>query len=1244
MDHEPVTGSRSPNPDDRNGITDASTHLDNEPSANVARGKQQQSLNGEANRAEDGVPKPFSPEHDKGDSEAETVVLSGKEVRSGHKITKAIKLEEAVSGSEAEHLHARGQDDCKSNDLVIPGSRRPSLKRKRGTEEPKTYQGFAGHDSSALSSTASSPPPRVRSPKSSEPRSDGSRSSPPIDDGSKQNGKLRKLRGPYRKKSSHNKQNKPTETKDGRERRETRSATHYDEHSHRSESPPSRRKGRARSIQSSLPQGVTKRRKPPPLYVERRRKESEDVNLDSDDSSSVHSHHRFQKLNYMDGHAMSPAKVSHKKNRDRNGRTLLARACTQGYEEAERWVRERPQDINTPDNAGNTPLQIASLAGQDEVVELLLDAGCDATCKNIDLDTPLIDAVENSHLQVVKLLLKAGVDPRQRNAKGQEPLELVNMDDEDGENIRIALLQARRDSDATRRQSEDHRQHSARDLDTPPDHTSGASPTESHRSPPPVDNGGRRRTARSVPTKDALLWVNPTPQRLREEAGRGNIELVDHILRMRPEADIQSVLAAVKGGHTDVLEFMIAFGSPDPDPEPLRSADHKADFSTPMLAAIGRGNLDIIQLLLDQPGFDPTRRMFKNLTYPELAKERQGLDSETEYKMLQKAFDDHLKKDGRRSNTTSPRKVRAKRAAPTRDSPEPSTSPHEARKVRKPNPPVEEQPEKDVKYRTSHQDTTLRSRDGDRAASIAEPQRELALLGPPKSRTTDGHHGSDAGLTGVAHKESLKPRRKLMSGNDLKTDQEAKQKAKPVVELSPSSTKDPPKPRSRQSFSTHDRPRTKPEESVLFATKAKKASSEEPACTKQDSGKKRLRVSVSPQASRSDSVDIVKKKKRLRLDSQGKAINQDFEHPAPVPPAMVANMVVASPTAVTSPIQGAAPVAFMGAPTASPVTTSSAEAQNGSTVISPAKSLEQAVRQSPERNDTEAQAAYENSQSKVETGIEAESRRIKIERDQEQETERERQAMLEREAAEHRALMDREAEVARLDAQRQAEEAERQAQLDREAEEARIAKIKRDEELQRRRIEDERQRKEEQERRRRDREERESLRRMRQQQEEERSRRENLPNGLRRAVEIGPERAKDRKEITKWLPLRTVTAEDLGSNYEGQVAGEQWVANIQAAPILANPDLELSQCKPTHALLLLIFAESLVRYCLDSSVCHSKPRRLTLAPTSQPNVCRCSFLFPQLDRRCQARRRDQTQVPRSKGFLDQAFRLYGHRT
>ncbi|MCJ1451711.1 Set3 complex subunit with deacetylase activity, meiotic-specific repressor of sporulation proteins [Mycoblastus sanguinarius] len=1140
------------------------------------------------------------PSNDKSDSEAETVVLSGKEEDQEHKRRKAIKLEEASGVEPQINGRVESQQEIGENMHEVnqeQDSRKTSLKRKRTVQEAGNGDVPDGWNSSNLSSTISSPIHEARSSKATNSESDRSRSSPPFDEVAQQlGGRLGKRRNGNNNELSHHegsRSDRKPEPVNGRERRETRSATHYDGLAHRSESPPPRSNNRAQSTQPnhSHTHGVTKRRKAPtPLHVERRRKASEDTHPDSDGSSSIHSHHQLHKFTLLENSAMSPAKISNKKNRDRNGRTLLARACAVDVVEAEKWLKERPQDIDVPDNAGNTPLQIAALEGDVEVVQLLLDHRCDIHCKNIDKDTPLIDAVENGHLEVVKILLKAGLDPRQKNAKGQEPLELVPADDEDFEEIQAALLASKKEKETLRRPSEDHnRQHSlgTREPEMSSMAASGTSPTNSTRSPPPHGPGARRRTARSQPTDDSLLWVNATPERLREAAGKGDLTIVDHILKMRPKADTESVLAAARGGHDVVLGLLLAIAKPDPDPEPLRSPDHKPAYSTPMLAAIGRGNINVITLLLNQPGFDPTRRLFNGLTYYEIAKERQSSEWQEEYDVLKSAYDNSRQNGGRRSNNNSPRKVRLKRADSNRPTSEPSSSPHDSRKIRKPKDSIMEESVDELRHDSSFKGGAARSRSGDgefkrQDSSAIASDHDSDLLGPPKSKAKEGKSHSDVGPLTSKRADSLKPKRRLMSGNDFKTDQNVRRRASLAADASSGHDQD--RRKSGDSVSSHDqRPRRSSDASESRA-KTKKASSEEPAQAKSEPGKKRPRMSVSPQASKTDfsgPTDVAKKKKRQRVDSQGSAIDQDRERSFRPGPAMVANMI-ASPTAIASPTisQGTAPVAFMGSNVASPVTRSPTDPHVQSALISPVNSIDQNLQQRTDREFMQVHKRVEeetlrqerlDQERELQAFHEEDERlaRIEGEKRQQAEAEEEKKARAEKDEIESKARVAREQEGSRLQIQRQNEEIARQLQIEREEEEARLTKKKREEEMQKRRLEQEKLRKEEQERRRREAEERESLRRMRMQEEEERQRRASLPNGLRRAAELNTEDARDAKEVTKWLPLRTVTTHELDPTCDPQMVEERWIANIQAAPILAIKDLELSQCKCHIPILFL---------------------------------------------------------------------------
>ena len=1137
---------------------------------------------------------------DKSDSEAETVVLSGKEEDLGHEDIKGVDLTEPTEM--AMSVDRRSADSPDINSHKLDGrkdhdSRSSSLKRKRSMHEPPTDP-HEGGNSSNLSSTISSPIQEAISSKASDRASDRSRSSPPLDDAEQhQDGKSTRQRPRVKARhSSHQegRNDRDTDFMSTRRRRDTRSATHYDGVTHQSESPPPRIEIRGQSTQPSLPHpGVTKRKKlPAPLQVDRRRKASEEIHPESDDSSSIHSHHHLQRYTSVENSAMSPAKiVSHKKNRDRNGRTLLARACAQDAAEVERWLKERPQDLNVPDNAGNTPLQIAALEGDTEIVQLLLDAKCDINCSNIDKDTPLIDAVENGHLEVVKILLKAGLDPRIGNAMGREPIDLVPEDDEESEEIRAVLTASKKEKELLRRPSEDHnRQHniSSRDVEM-----AGTSPVNVARSPPPPALGARRRTARSHHTDDALLWVNATPARLRDAAGKGDLKIVDHILKMRPEADTESVLAAARGGHEVVLGLLLAIAKPDPDPEPLRSGDYKTGYNTPMLAAIGRGKTSILKLLLEQPGFDPTRRIFENLTYHDIAKERKGSEWEDEVEMLKEAYENHRANGGRKSNSNSPRKARTKRAESLRSS-EPSSSPHEARKARKAAHLKKEGSPDQARHGFHREDRpiddtslNLPAKIKKRLTSASVSDQEQDSSAPSKSKSRDDRSSADTENLSVRGADRLKPKRRLMSGNERRASLAAEASLEHKRNFGDSILKE--KKKQRRS-------------SDVSETTAK-LRLEEQSHSKSSPGKKRHRISVSPQASKTDLAltnEEFNKKKRQRIDSPGNAIDQDRDRTFRPGPAMVANMLP-SPVAAPSPTipQGTAPVAFMGSNVPSPVIRSPADLRPESVVVSPVNHMGQTVQRhglddmpGQKRVSDDMLCLQELDKVHEQQVAEVKEQRLaKLEDENDEQLQVDRHAMAhaEIEEAEKRARIVREEEDARIEAERQAE---KQLQQERADEEARVAKRKRDEELQK-------QRKEQAEKRRREQEERENLRRIKEQENEERHRRASLPNGLRRSAELRPEEAKSAKEITKWLPLRTVTTQELDSNNycDSALAEEKWVANIQVAPILAITDLGLSQCKSFRRVLRLECTNGINRHGLDSHLRQYQSSRFPMAST-----------------------------------------------
>ncbi|KAJ5276478.1 hypothetical protein N7524_002631 [Penicillium chrysogenum] len=417
----------------------------------------------------------------------------------------------------------------------------------------------------------------------------------------------------------------------------------------------------------------TKKKAPTPVLTGSGRQSSEDrQSTSSSQSGSPLPGAHLRKLGSGVGASASPAKqMGPKKLRDKSGRTPLARACA-----------DRKHDQATP------PLQIASLAGEAEIVKFLLDAGCEINTKNIDKDTPLIDAVENGNVEVVKLLLDAGANPRTVNAEGDEPYELVPsfVDDDEYDEMRKALADAKANLRPGRRSEEHTRPESKEPSSRRASAVRGsaASPRDSPpmRSPPPVGASNRRKGGRSEATRNDLLWTKPTFENLREFAAKGDEAGVVSILNILQKADNASLIAAAKGGHHDVLSLLYAMGNADADPNPLRG--QKPGYNTPMLAAIGRGNSAVIQLILNQPGFNPTRRLFEDRTYFELSRGRQGENWEDEYQILKEAYERFAGSDKGRKDD-SPRRARGKEKEEKRPPRRGSSSPVARKKNNSPN-------------------------------------------------------------------------------------------------------------------------------------------------------------------------------------------------------------------------------------------------------------------------------------------------------------------------------------------------------------------------------------------------------------------------------------------------------------------------------------------------------------------------------------------------------------------------------
>lgn len=774
----------------------------------------------------------------KSDSEAETIVLPGKDGYSPSKIRKSIKHEDK-SGDDGEEM----KDVSKKNGLgsnVVRGSTEmgvnPSESTSGGTatsmlgKRKRSKHGFNDEhvgNSSGLSSVPTSPVATTRSSLSKPMGSDseisrspspGPRSRSAIRDKAKSVDRIisRKKRydsgsGDEGEVEAQRFRRQRSSGADHKSSRDVGSKLLLDSNPRkrsRSISPHSR--GHKRSISTQLPSkpshGLShkKKRVPAPL---------QSTEYHSDESSaSGRSHQRSSRIRHLAAPATgdsnhSPAKMPpHKKHINASGQTPLAIAVGRDQLEiVKQRYEERRSDLNFADNAMNTPLHVASLHGFTEIVRFLLETGdCELDSVNLDKDTPLHDAVDNGHLDVVKLLLDAGANPSKANKAGNEPIDIVNEkseeDEEDAEvwaEMKEAIMAAKRAlNKAPQRASEDPHHH---DSDGRMSH-----PKESPRQTPPVQNTDSQRqgpTSRRIgnvrlmnKTKDTTLYQRLDVDELREAARDGDAGTVSRILEVMPTVnDAQTLYYAARGGHVDVVNLLFAMGAFDPDPPALDG--FSLEQATPILAAIGKDNhLEVIKLLIGMSGFDPTRRL-RGETYSEIARRRGGPKSKEEEQLFKNAFEEYkkshksakprspgLRRDGRDGDREVRKAVRNddQQTSKThqRTNSNPKVKDSDSSKGLQKNSGSSSAPAKEGLNPTKR--GPGRPKKGESVTSGAISDRETTPLGPPKHKAQSKKSESDVGVASD-HEPATKPRRKLVSGKEFRGERELERQRRASV-------------------------------------------------------------------------------------------------------------------------------------------------------------------------------------------------------------------------------------------------------------------------------------------------------------------------------------------------------------------------------------------------------------------------------------------------------------------------------
>ncbi|KAL7626283.1 hypothetical protein AAE478_003053 [Parahypoxylon ruwenzoriense] len=1174
-------------------------------------------------------------------SDAETIVLPGKDGISPSKPRKVIKHEDKSDGeiddilpSPRKHLRDDKNGDRNggpSDDVASSlGKKRRPLEKER---QPRNKD-----ISSGLSSAPASPPPHHRNHQdqahrrrtfgdvNSESDSESAKSKSskdPIKNKSKSVDRLLpgKRKAPKAESDNEAESRKvrrprisdvgldnPTGVKEKDQKSSSR--LNHDKHpssQNRSVSPHGRI--HRRSLSTQLPQSsngpsTKKKRVPPPLHP---------TDYHSDESSASGSPHpRSSKLRSIatpvtGESTVSPARMPpHKKHVDNHGQTLLAKACAKGeYEVAKKRLTERPEDLNFADYAGNTPLQVASLNGHEQIVQLLIDAGCNLDCRNSDKETPLLDAVENGHLGVVKLLLKAGVNPRKADAEGHEPLEKVPDDLENAEEIRAALREAKERVGELRRTSEDHQPH---DL---PDTLSSHGPESPRRSPAASASGtlaAQRRggAVRSTKTSNHLLYMNLDDKTLRQAAARGDNETVTRVLQVKERCDDPEALVnAARGGHSFVVELLLALGGANPDPRPVSSLP--TEYGTPMLAAIGGENIEVIKLLLNASGFDPTRR-YKGQTYYELARRREGPMWKEEEHILKNAYDEFKKTSKASSKTKSPgRRDRdreidqeSRRANRNESNSEfsrshkrrPSSPSRDADSKKKAGPSkVSSSPkEKRLSHSLSNHDEQTSPKRGpgrpkkeERAPNVATSDREVSPVRsrsqPTKSKLADT---DPAG--GSSDNETTKPRRKLISGRDLKGHREKQRRASMASNNSTVNHSD-----ARNDDVAEKRP-DRLSEKYHDRTKAIKRDESNDRLSIGEASGKRQRSSVTPPRHGSgDKEDAEAPVKRRRLDADGKERRQlpnsspddrqqkrDLSRdPAKRQRPLEADRKETSKVKKTnrerkeadkaSPLEKASivvasedpDVEMRDAPQTHPVEDSEAQAERERKEAKRRQAELEAIaaeeaKKEAERQHQEAERRRQEAEAKRQEEAEKkrlqEEERLRLEREEKKRKEEEEKARLEEEQRQ------REEEERRL--REEEEKKRREEERRRQEEEARIRREKEAAE-EARRLQEEEERKE-RERKRAERAAREAEMQRARQEELERIRLSKLPP-LLRWLDGCPD-PKQREIAELFAKAQGVRYDTINPTATGRTGGrDQWLLNTQVALLLGEKDVSLSR-------------------------------------------------------------------------------------
>jgi hypothetical protein len=565
---------------------------------------------------------------DDAESEAETLISTPVKKREAEKQKQNVQVKaEKPARSRIGGLPVPGEDDEESESIATPvqSTEMNDVKRASSKEATEMDLGNNKEDSSDSLSSPRSPPSIAGSRSSSRTRALSERPDYTREDADSRNPRKRKHRA-----SSVSLPNKRRSMDPPKRKLRGMQSEDNALQAERSPSPRLRNHRRAVSTQSVLgesagAEGSGRKRRTAPQFPVRDSRPARPWE-ESDASSETTSHGHIEARRPQRGVGRSTSTPGrhggreHKRHVNKYGFTKLAEACdTNDLDAVKEWREKDPDQLEIAEYAGNKPLQIAALRGNEEIVAYLIDQGCQIDCANADKDTPLIDAAENGHLDVVQILLKAGVDPLRQNLKGQQALDVVTDETDEADGIRAALREAiehwNSDDAKLKRENEEEQRH------------------------------------RAGPSKEVFLMAR-TYENLQRLVQINDRNGVREFLDARVPVDNALVALAAKTGDQYLVNMLLA-------EMPEKKAYQKPE--KPMQAVLGTSHFEMVQMLTTLDQFNPLYRDRNGKTWPEIAEDRKGPNMRQERELLQRLYDERSRTLGRRSSSPVAKRENGKR-------------------------------------------------------------------------------------------------------------------------------------------------------------------------------------------------------------------------------------------------------------------------------------------------------------------------------------------------------------------------------------------------------------------------------------------------------------------------------------------------------------------------------------------------------------------------------------------------------